>query len=184
MTAWVLVAAPKSMPLAGTPPITPGSAVSVMRSMIFSSLAIAATPSGMPMPRLTTLLAFSSKAARRAMILRSLIAIGGSEPARRPDLAAEGGIVLRAEGLPVVLGLGDDDAVDQNARYLHLARVEAAALGDALDLGDDDAARIVRRHRDGERLERQRLLFHGEIAVGVAGGGADDPDVDRESLVG
>ena len=39
----------------------------------------AAMPSGMPMPRLTTLLALSSNAARRAMILRSLIAIGGSD---------------------------------------------------------------------------------------------------------
>ena len=82
MMACVLVAAPKSMPLAGTPPMTPGSAVMVMRSMIFSSLATEATPSGMPMPRLTTLLALSSNAARRAMILRSLIAIGWSEPAR------------------------------------------------------------------------------------------------------
>ncbi len=82
MTACVLIAAPKSIPLAGMPPITPGSAVSVMRSMIRSSLATAEMPSGMPMPRLTTLFGFSSNAARRAMILRSLIGIGGSEPAR------------------------------------------------------------------------------------------------------
>ncbi|MET4823488.1 hypothetical protein ABH972_001077 [Bradyrhizobium ottawaense] len=70
------------MPLAGMPPITPGSAVSVMRSMIRSSLATEAIPSGMPMPRLTTLLAFSSRAARRAMILRSLTGITGSDAAR------------------------------------------------------------------------------------------------------
>ena len=47
--------------------------------MIRSSLATLATPSGMPMPRLTTAFAFSSIAARRAMILRSLIAIWGME---------------------------------------------------------------------------------------------------------
>ena len=47
--------------------------------MIFSSAATLAMPSGMPMPRLTTLLALSSSAARRAMILRSLIFIGGIE---------------------------------------------------------------------------------------------------------
>ena len=88
------------------------------------------------------------------------------------------------ERLPVMLRPRDDDAVDEDARNLHLSRVEAAAVGDPLDLGDDDAARIVRRHGDGERLQRQRLLFHGEIPVGVAGGGADDPDVDRKSLVG
>jgi hypothetical protein len=45
--------------------------------MIRSSLATLATPSGMPMPRLTTALAVSSIAAHRAMIFRSLIAIVG-----------------------------------------------------------------------------------------------------------
>ena len=53
-----------------------GSAVSVSKSVIFSSLATFAMPSGMPMPRLTTLFASSSSAARRAMIFRSLISIG------------------------------------------------------------------------------------------------------------
>ena len=60
MTACALIAAPKLSPPAGTPPIIPGSAVSVIRSVIFSSLATFAMPSGMPIPRLTTLLAFSS----------------------------------------------------------------------------------------------------------------------------
>ena len=46
-----------------------------------SSAATAATPSGMPMPRLTTALARSSSAARRAMILRSPIAIGATAAA-------------------------------------------------------------------------------------------------------
>ena len=65
------MAAPKSRPPAGTPPITPGSVVSVSSSLIFSSAATLAMPSGMPMPRFTTLLTRSSSAARRAMILRS-----------------------------------------------------------------------------------------------------------------
>ena len=59
--------------------MTPGSAVSVIRSLIFSSAATAATPSGIPTPRLTTLFGLSSIAARRAMILRSLISSGFSE---------------------------------------------------------------------------------------------------------
>lgn len=75
----MLVAAPKLSPPAGTPPMTPGSAVRVIRSMIFSSLATLATPSGMPMPRFTTLLASNSKAARRAMILRSPISISSMD---------------------------------------------------------------------------------------------------------
>ena len=42
-----------------------------------------------------------------------------------------------------LLGFGDDDAVDQHARHLDRARGRAAALGDALDLGDDDAAGVA-----------------------------------------
>lgn len=76
MMASALVAAPKFRPPAGMPPITPGSAVSVTRSSSFSSAATAATPSGMPMPRLTTLFGRSSINARRAMILRSDSGIG------------------------------------------------------------------------------------------------------------
>jgi propionate CoA-transferase len=45
----------------------------------------------MPMPRLTTLFGFSSKVARRPIILRSLISSGGSEPVPDPDLAGKGG---------------------------------------------------------------------------------------------
>ena len=77
MIACVLEAAPKFRPPAGMPPITPGSVVIVNRSRIRSSVAMAATPSGMPIPRLTTALGESSSAARRAMTLRSDIVISG-----------------------------------------------------------------------------------------------------------
>ena len=80
MIASELTPAPKLSPLAGSPPITPGSAVSVTNFRIFSSLAAEATPSGMPMPRLTTPPAGSSKAARLAMILRSSSGMGGNVP--------------------------------------------------------------------------------------------------------
>ena len=43
--------------------------------------------------------------------------------------------------------------------------------------------RVARRHGDGQRLQRQRLALHGDVAVGVGGGAADDADVDREGLV-
>lgn len=58
--------------------MVPGSVVSVIRSMILSSAATAATPSGMPMPRLTTSLGRSSCAARRAMVLRGPGIIGST----------------------------------------------------------------------------------------------------------
>ncbi len=79
MTASVLTAAPKSSPLCGTPPIDArlGRQRHVARAR-FSSFATAATPSGMPMPRLTTPPIGSSNAQRRAMILRSSSGIGSS----------------------------------------------------------------------------------------------------------
>jgi len=72
--------------------MTPGSAVSVIRSAIFSSAATDATPSGMPTPRFTTLFARSSMAARRAMILRSLIGIGASDVSGTRTSAAKAGL--------------------------------------------------------------------------------------------
>ena len=74
----MFVAAPKFLPPEGMPPIEPVSAVRVRNSKIPSSLATLATPSGMPIPRLTTMFGRSSKAARRAMILRSSIASGST----------------------------------------------------------------------------------------------------------
>ena len=90
---------------------------------------------------------------------------------------------MRGECLPVVFGLRHDDAIDEYAGYLHLARIERAAFGDAFDLRDDDAAGIARRHGDGQRLQRQRFLLHGQIAVGIACCRADDADMDRETFV-
>ena len=42
---------------------------------------------------------------------------------------------------------------------------------------------LLRRHGDGQRLQRQRLALHGDVAVRVGGGAADDADIDREGLV-
>src|SRR5208282_190093 len=85
-----------------------------------------------------------------------------------PDLAGKRRIVVGRERLPMVLRFGDDHTVDHNARHLDLTRIEAAAFDHALDLRDDDAARIAHGHGDGQRLKRQGLALHGEVAVGVA----------------
>jgi hypothetical protein len=77
--ACAFTAEPKSSPAVGMPPIAPGSAVSVRKSMMCSSAATLATPSGMPIPRFTTLLGRSSMAARRAMTLRSVSCIAAIE---------------------------------------------------------------------------------------------------------
>ena len=106
-----------------------------------------------------------------------------NRPHRHLDLAGERGTVRFDEGLPMVLGLGDDHAVDQDARYLDLAGIERAALGDPLDLRNHDTAGIARSHGDRQSFQRQRFLLHREIAVGVRRGGADDSDVDRKGPV-
>ena len=64
--------------------MAPASTVSVIRSRIPSSLATVAMPSGIPMPRFTTELVFSSIAARRAITLRasSAVAPGASGTTR------------------------------------------------------------------------------------------------------
>ena len=58
--------------------MTPTSVVSTMPSRP-SSAATAATPSGIPMPRLVTAWGTSSMAARRAMIFRSPMGRGARE---------------------------------------------------------------------------------------------------------
>jgi hypothetical protein len=165
------------------PPITPGSAVSVMRSVTRSSLATLAMPSGMPMPRLTTPPATSSSAARRAMILRSLIAIGTSRfigTRISPAKAA-----LYGSTKVCMWYSGFSATTTQSTRHagdLHLPWRQRAALDDALDLHDDDAAGVVRRHCQRQRFERQRLALHRDVAVGVGAGAAHERDIDGEAL--
>ena len=85
----------------------------------------------------------SSKAARRAMILRSSSGSGGSRH-RNTDATRVGRIILRREIGHVVFGLGDDDAIDEVAGDLHVTRRQRASFGDVLDLGDHDAIRVLR----------------------------------------
>ena len=78
---------------------------------------------------------------------------------------------------------GNDHAVDQHPRNLYLPRWQRAAFGDTLDLGDDDAPRIVRGHGYRLGLQGQGLPFHGHIAIRIGGRAADQTDMDREGLV-
>ena len=102
---------------------------------------------------------------------------------RHAQLPREGGAVRHCIGLPVVLRLPQHDAVHQDAGHLHLARIERAGCGDPFHLRDDEAARILRRHRRGQAVERQRLPLHRDVAGDVRRGAADQRDVDREGLV-
>src|SRR6478672_3985692 len=103
---------------------------------------------------------------------------------RHAHLGGERRAVCSPVRLHVALGIRHhDDAIDDRARDLHLPRVERPRLGDALDLRDHQPARVVRRQRERQRFDRQRLALHGDVAVRVGGGAANDADIDRDRLV-
>ena len=82
-----------------------------------------------------------------------------------------------------MFGRGHDDAIHQNARYPDEPGVQAAGFGDALDLDDDDAARVAGGRGDRQRFKDQRLLLHRDVAVRIGAGAPQDRDIDRTRLV-
>ena len=52
----------------------------------------------------------------------------------------------------MMLRAGHYDAIDKNTRNLDLPRVERSALGNALNLGDDQTTAIVCGHGDRQHL--------------------------------
>ena len=67
----------------------------------------------------------------------------------------------------MIFRLRHDDAVDENPRDLHVARIQRAPVGDALDLDDDQTAGILCRHGNREHFQRHGLALHGDVAVQV-----------------
>ena len=104
------------------------------------------------------------------MIFRSFNSIGWIDPMWRSKFAAVRRVILNRECLPMVLWFGHDDTVDEDTRYLDLPRIERAAFSYSLDLHDDQAAGISYRHGNRQHFKGERLLFHGDIAVGIGGG--------------
>ncbi len=91
---------------------------------------------------------------------------------RTEQLARDRGVIGGGRGLQLVRGLDDD--VDQDPGHAHVMGFERAALRDALDLRDDEAARGAGRKRHLHRAQRRALLLEAEVAVLVGRGGADD----------
>jgi hypothetical protein len=81
----------------------------------------------------------------------------------------------------VVFGTGYYDRVDQDARQPHCAWCLNGLARDALHLGDDDATRVSGRLGDRQRIQRERLLLHSDVAFLVGGRPPHQGDVDRES---
>ena len=146
-----------------------------------SSLATLAMPSGMPMPRLTTLFGLQlERRAPRDDLAFGPICIGGIDSHRHADFAAEGRVVRRRRRSASDARAGATTTQSTRMPGILTCRgFSVPRLGDPLDLHDDDAAGIARGHRDRQRFERQRLLLHRDVAVGVGGGAAHDRDIDR-----
>ena len=104
----------------------------------------------------------------------------GQPVERGPDLAGVGGVGGLGEGLRVVLGAGHHDAVDEDAGDLHFARVEHVCGGDALHLDQHDATGVLHGLGDGQHLDGEGLALHGDVALRVRGGSAQEGDVDRK----
>ena len=69
-------------------------------------------------------------------------------------------VVRRAIGLDVIVGLGEDYAIDQNSGDLDFARIERVCSGDPLDLRDDETTRVFGGHGRSEIVEGKRLPLH------------------------
>ena len=103
---------------------------------------------------------------------------------RDAQLSAQRGGVLGPPGLWMVFGRGYDHAVDEHAWDLHVLRAQGSHVGDSFDLDDHQAAGVVDRGGDGEGLQEQRLALHGDVAVRVGGGTAQERDIEAlERLV-
>ena len=96
------------------------------------------------------------------------------------NLAGYGRIVERLRRL-LLVGI-DDDVVNEDAGNAHIMRLHRAALGDAFDLRNDNAAIVAHRQRLIEAAEIGAFMLIGEIAALVRGGGANDRDLRNDRL--
>jgi hypothetical protein len=80
-------------------------------------------------------------------------------------------------------GSGHDDAVDEDAGDADLAGRQSVAARHALDLDDHDPARVLRRLRDRERVQRGCLPLHCHVALLVRRRAAQERHVDRASRI-
>ena len=138
-------------------------------------------PSGIPTPRFTTELIFSSIAARRAMTLRasSAVAPGPCDAARTSPAYA--GLYFSAN---VCIRIArDDDPVDEDPRDLDVTRRQDVVGGDAFNLHDHDSAGVLRCLRDREPVQGGGLALHGHVALVVGGRAAQEGHIDRMAWI-
>ena len=92
-------------------------------------------------------------------------------------------LVLSLEGLHVIFAIGDHDTVDEITGNHHFFGRQRSSGSDALHLGNDQTAGVLRRHGDRQHVESQRLTFHGDIALRIGRGTADQGNVNRDGVI-
>ena len=97
---------------------------------------------------------------------------------RTDQFARDRRIIERLRRL-LLVGI-DDDVVYQHAGHPDIVGPERAILGDALHLGNDDAAIVAGGERLVEPAEIGALVLVGQVAAFVRCRGADDGDLRRD----
>ena len=108
---------------------------------------------------------------------------GGDGVQRYPHLSGESRVVRTVEVLWMVISRGHNHTVHQNTWHLDPARVERAALGNALHLGNDKATTVLGGGGNGQHVLCEGFTLHGDVAFGICTGAANKGYRDRHGLV-
>jgi hypothetical protein len=100
------------------------------------------------------------------MILRSLSGIGGSDASRHADLAGEGRAVGLAKVCMWYSGFSATTTQSTSMPGILTCRGLSEPRSAMRSTCAMTSRRFVRRHRDGQRLQRQRLALHRELPSG------------------
>ena len=94
------------------------------------------------------------------------------------QFAADRRVVQRLGRLHLVWH--DDHVVDQHAGHAYRLQRQRAGGGQALHLGNDDAAIVMRGECLVIHAEVRTLVLHRDVAQRVGGGSADDGHIHRD----
>jgi hypothetical protein len=83
----------------------------------------------------------------------------------------------------VIFRRGLDDVIDQDAGHFDVAGTQRVGGDHALDLRDHQTAGILGRGGNGQSVQRQRFIFHGDIAIAIRGSAANERHIDAERFV-
>ncbi|VTR67822.1 conserved hypothetical protein [Desulfosarcina cetonica] len=100
-----------------------------------------------------------------------------------PVFATESRAVGLTKGLPMVFGLGHDHAIHQNAGDDHLTGIERSPVGQPFDLYDHHSAGVAGGLGHAQGVEDHGLLFHGDIAVRIRRGAAQESHMDGKGFI-